>query len=381
MNPVDIAQQLIRIPTITPCTDMACPNLLAGMLEDLGFSVRHFAETNQDGQPVRSIFATIGSGQPHFLFSGHFDVVPPGDETHWRHDPFGAHIEDDILYGRGAVDMKGEVACAIAAAGHFLKETPDFKGTLSFLLTGDEEIGGFHGAQPLVAQLWHEGIHFDDALVIEPSSFDKLADTCKIGARGIAKHNLTVKGVAAHAAYPASGVNAAHKLNKVLQRLIETPFDEGNEYFEPTNLQVTDVSVSYPIWNVLPEEAYALLQMRYSDYWNWHTLEERLREMIDLPENEYTLEGVHIARPFLCKSDTFRQTVSNAVNSVLGYAPKGLTTGGSSDGRYLAPYCNVIEIGLFNHSMHHIDEYVPLADLYTMTEIYGNILNGYFQQK
>ncbi|MFI5408587.1 succinyl-diaminopimelate desuccinylase [Kaistia sp. UC242_56] len=380
-DPTRILQDLIRCPSVTPAEGGALV-YLDGVLAEAGFTVDRPVFSEAGTPDVENLFATIGSGAPHFVFAGHTDVVPPGDEAHWSHDPFGGDIVDGMLYGRGAVDMKGGIAAFTAAALDFLTEGGLKQGTISLLVTGDEEGPSINGTVKLLDWAAKKGHRFDAAIVGEPTNPERLGDAIKIGRRGSLSGTITVQGRQGHVAYPHLAVNPIPQLMKLIRRLTAEALDHGNERFDASNLEFIGLDVDNKAWNVIPAEASARFNIRFNDEWNRDTLEawlrSRLREAAG-NEIDFELELVPTgSASFLTHSDKLIGTLSDAVEASTGRRPALSTSGGTSDARFIKDYCPVVEFGLVGQTMHQIDERVSVADLQTLTAIYRGFLDQYF---
>ena len=373
-NALSLAQGLLRCRSITPADDGALA-LLRAALEPLGFACH-----DVPFGPVKNLFARTGTGAPHFCFLGHADVVPPGDEAAWMHPPFAGAIADGKLYGRGAADMKGNIACFVAAAADFLRGQDDFRGSLSLLITGDEEGPAVDGTVRVLDWLKGQGALPDAALVGEPSNPEQLGDQIKIGRRGSLNGTLTVTGKQGHAAYPDLADNPLPRLIAMTQRLATYIFDAGNFHFAATNLQFTSIDTGNPAANVIPARAAARFNIRYNDRWTAQTVEQKLRALLDGVGGAYTLEVEGNAESFVTPLGPFTHLVRQAVQDVTGRTAALTTHGGTSDARFIAPFCPVVEFGLINKTIHQVDEHVLLDDVAQLTKIYHRILTLYFAE-
>jgi len=380
-DPVRLLQDLIRCPSVTPAEGGALA-YLDGVLAEAGFTVDRPVFSEAGTPDVENLFATIGSGAPHFVFAGHTDVVPPGDAAHWSHDPFGGDIVDGMLYGRGAVDMKGGIAAFTAAALAFLAGGGLKQGTISLLITGDEEGPSINGTVKLLDWAAKKGHRFDAAIVGEPTNPERLGDAIKIGRRGSLSGTITVQGRQGHVAYPHLAVNPVPQLMKLIRRLTAEALDHGNERFDASNLEFIGLDVDNKAWNVIPAEAGARFNIRFNDEWNRDTLEAWLRSRLQEAagnEIDFELELVPTgSASFLTHSDKLIGTLTDAVETSTGRRPALSTSGGTSDARFIKDYCPVVEFGLVGQTMHQIDERVSVADLQTLTAIYRGFLDQYF---
>ncbi|MCR2832650.1 succinyl-diaminopimelate desuccinylase [Parerythrobacter lacustris] len=367
---IEIAEKLIAAPSVTPATGLVF-DVLEEMLAPLGFEVHRMTRgdgtTGSDEAPVENLFAIRQgpAGSKHFAFAGHLDVVPPGNG--WTSAPFAPERCGDLLYGRGAVDMKGAIACMVEAARH----VPQDAGTISFIITGDEEGPALHGTRALIDFMRAEGHQPDLCLVGEPTSVNRLGDMMKIGRRGSVNIWLEVAGVQGHVAYPHLADNPVPKLVAMLAELDALVLDEGTDWFQPSNLEITDLEVGNPAHNVIPEKAKARLSIRFNDRHSGASLSE-LVAAIARKHGGSALPIVS-GEPFLTPPGTFSQIIADAVLAETGIIPEPSTTGGTSDARFLRSVCPVIEFGLCNATMHKRDEAVAMADLETLSRIYARI--------
>jgi succinyl-diaminopimelate desuccinylase len=390
-DPAALLEALVRAASVTPDVGAAL-DLLEQALKPAGFEV-HRPVFSAPGTPdVENLFAAIGSGGPHLTFAGHVDVVPPGPAELWRHDPFGAIVEDGVLYGRGACDMKGGVAAMVAAALAFLAARgPNFGGRLSLLVTGDEEGPAVNGTAKLLEWAAARGERFDAAIVGEPTSREALGDQIKIGRRGSFSATLTVEGRQGHAAYPHLADNPLRGLVTLLDAVLATPLDKGSDAFEPSTLEVVSIDVGNPAWNVIPGRADARLNSRYNDLWTGPRLgaelrrrlaaaaeDRRLRPDADAPVRWRLEEEPLVSDVFLTRDERLIASVSDAVEQVTGRRPALSTGGGTSDARFIKDYCPVIELGLVGTTMHQVDERVPLAEVEELMRIYEAFLALWF---
>ena len=380
-DPVAIARDLIRCRSVTPDEGGAL-DYLQEVLGRAGFAVHRATFAEPGTAPVDNLYARIGIERPNLMFAGHTDVVPPGDETAWKHPPFAGEIAADALYGRGAVDMKGGVACFVAAARDHLNANggePN-KGSLSFLITGDEEGVAVNGTVKLLQWAAARGETFDNCIVGEPSSHEVLGDTIKVGRRGSLNGTLIVTGRQGHVAYPDRADNPIRGM-AVLIAALQGPLDEGSEHFDPSNLEFTTVDVGNRTVNLIPGEARARFNIRYNDRHSaiaLKTLIERRAQAAAGGRVRYFLEWQPSnADVFLTKPGPFTELASAAVAEVTGRKPKLSTTGGTSDARFIKDYCPVLELGLVGRTAHQVDECTPLEELVALTAIYRSIIERY----
>jgi succinyl-diaminopimelate desuccinylase len=381
VSPVALAEGLIRCPSVTPAEGGALA-YLTDVLGNAGFEV-HRPVFSEPGTPdVENLYARYGRGRPYLLFAGHTDVVPPGDPARWRHDPFAAEIDGGELYGRGAVDMKGGIACMVAAALRFVAERPDVPGSIGFLITGDEEGPAVNGTVKLLHWAHDRGERFDHCILGEPTNPERLGDMVKIGRRGSLTGRLVVHGKQGHVAYPHLADNPIRGLVRLIDALTAEPLDAGTAHFDPSNLEFTTVDVGNPASNVIPAEARGTFNIRFNDRWTPDTLEAELRRRLAHAAGNrvaYTLEVAPTnAIAFMTEPDAFVGFVADAIESETGIRPKLSTTGGTSDARFIKSFCPVVEFGLVGQTMHQVDERVPVADLDRLTAIYQRVLETYF---
>lgn len=380
---VALAQALIRCPSVTPA-EAGALRLLEGVLTPMGFICHRLPFTEIGTPDIDNLYARLGTAAPHLCFAGHTDVVPPGNEAAWSVPPFAAEIKDGILYGRGAVDMKSEIACFIAALARLQEERGGaIPGSVSLLITGDEEGPAINGTSKMLEWLKQHGETLDACLVGEPSNPTKLGDEIKIGRRGSLNGELIVKGRQGHSAYPQKADNPVPKLARIIDRLSSAHLDDGNERFEPSHLVVTIISVPNTATNVIPGEARATFNIRYNDSWTKPGLEAWARAICI---NAAAEEGAEFSLSFWGTGDVFCtkpgplvETISGAVHEVTGRTPALTTGGGTSDARFIKDACPVVEFGLVNESIHKVDEHVPLEDIETLTRIYRRFIEKYFE--
>lgn len=381
IDPVALTQALIRCESVTPAEGGAL-TLLEGVLGAAGFSCHRMTFSEPGTPDVDNLYARIGSHGRNLCFAGHTDVVPVGDAKSWTSPPFGAEIRDGVLYGRGAVDMKGGVACFVAAALRYLAANPQPAGSLSLLITGDEEGPSINGTMKLLDWLKAREERLDACLVGEPSNPDALGDEIKIGRRGSVVGELTVFGRQGHAAYPQKADNPVPKLTRLLDRLSGQKIDDGTAHFQPSNLQVTVLSVPNTASNVIPAEARAVFNIRYNDIWTRPLIEDWVRLQCEAAADgrdiRYDVRFSGTGDVFLTAPGPLVTTMSDAVAAVTGRTPQLTTGGGTSDARFIKDHCPVIEFGLVNQTIHQVDERVPLSDLRQLTEIYTRFIAGYF---
>jgi succinyl-diaminopimelate desuccinylase len=378
LDPAALAAELIRRPSVTP-KDEGALDLVAGTLEALGFTCQRLVFGGDGTDVVHNLYARRGTGAPHLCFAGHTDVVPPGAAEAWSFDPFAATFRDGALCGRGAVDMKGGIAAFIAATQSYLEECgAEFAGSISLLITGDEEGAAVNGTRKVLEWLDEHGESLDACLVGEPTSAQALGDMIKIGRRGSMTGRLTVHGTQGHTAYPHLADNAAHRLVAMLHALTTSELDRGSEHFQPSTLQVSTIDIGNPASNVIPATAHAVFNIRFNDRWTSEMLTDWLRERLDAAGGNYALDVTVSGESFLVAPGSLTDQLAEAIRRVTGRTPELSTTGGTSDARFIQAYCPVAEFGLVGLTMHKVDERVELTDLADLTRIYRTFLGLYF---
>jgi succinyl-diaminopimelate desuccinylase len=378
-----IARGLIRCPSVTPAEGGAL-TYLQQILAPAGFTVHRATFAEPGTAPIDNLFARIGNARPNLVFAGHTDVVPAGDETAWRHPPFGGEIAGDKLYGRGAVDMKGGIACFVAAALDHLAANggKPKQGSLSLLITGDEESVAVNGTVKLLQWTAERGEMFDHCILGEPSNVAVIGDTIKAGRRGSLNGTLIVTGRQGHVAYPDRADNPIRGLVMLIAALQAQPLDAGSALFNPSHLEFTSVDVGNPTVNLIPAEARARFNIRHNDCHSQAALKaliERRAEAAAAGRVVFSIEWQPSnADVFVTKPGPFTQLAVAAIAEVTGRTPKLSTSGGTSDARFIKDYCPVLEFGLVGQTMHGVDECAPLADLTTLTAIYRRMIEKYF---
>ncbi|MDD2407761.1 MAG: succinyl-diaminopimelate desuccinylase [Tepidiphilus sp.] len=369
MNVLELAQALIRLPSVTP-EEGGCLALIGERLARLGFTLERL-----DAGGVANLWARRGEEGPLFVFAGHVDVVPPGPEDRWRFPPFSATVAEGRLYGRGAADMKSSLAAMVWAVEAFLAERPSHGGSIGFLLTSDEEGPAVHGTRHVVEVLRSRGLRFDYALVGEPTCERVLGDTIKNGRRGSLTGRLTVHGKQGHVAYPHLVDNPVHRLAPALAELVATEWDRGNEHFPPTSLQVTDLHAGVGATNVVPGECRMAFNFRFSSEQTPEGLQERVEAMLRRHGVPFSLAWELGGRPFLTPRGELITALSESIEAACGIAPRLSTSGGTSDGRFIAAICpEVVEFGPVNASIHQIDESVAIDELEPLAASYRGVL-------
>jgi succinyl-diaminopimelate desuccinylase len=379
---LSIARDLLRCPSVTPA-DAGALGVLENVLKSAGFEVHRVSFSEAAAANIDNLYARIGSDAPHITFAGHTDVVPPGDESAWTHGAFAGEVKDGFLYGRGAVDMKGGIACSVAAALDYLAANGGQpKGSISFLITGDEEDIAVNGTIKLLQWVAARGENFDHCVLGEPSNVEELGDCIKVGRRGSLSGTLYVDGIQGHVAYPHRASNPVPDIAALIVALSNEPLDHGSAHFQPSNLEFTSVDVGNTASNVIPGQARARFNIRFND----HHSQESLRTLIEARLAKAAGNRIRAriiwepsnADVFVTKPGAFTDLVVAAIEEVTGRKPDLNTGGGTSDARFITRYCPVIEFGLVGQTMHQIDERTPVADLERLTKIYRGVLERYF---
>ena len=366
---LELTKTLISRPSISP-TDGGCQELIADRLGACGFQI----EKLQYG-PVANLWARRGKGGSLFCFAGHTDVVPPGPLEEWQSDPFTPAIRDDILFGRGAADMKSGLAAMVTATEAFVRENPAHAGSIAFLITSDEEGPSIDGTRRVVEVLEARGEKIDWCVVGEPSSEKQCGDTIKVGRRGSLSGRLTVHGTQGHVAYPQFADNPVHALAPALAELATREWDRGNEFFQPTSFQVSNISAGTGAPNVIPGELKARFNLRWSPEQTLEKLEQTVEDVLKRHKVKYTIDWFVSGLPFYTPPGRLSQAVSTAVAAVTGLTPRQTTGGGTSDGRFIAPTgAQVVELGVINASIHKVNEHCRIADIEKVRDIYQRVL-------
>ena len=384
-----ILRDLVRCPSVTP-TEGGALSLLQQQLEKLGLIVERVTFSDDNTPDVENLYARLGTKPPHICFAGHTDVVPVGDATKWKSDPFAGDVIDGEMIGRGAVDMKGGIACFLAAVETYLDAAGDKaadKGSISFLITGDEEGPSINGTDKLLQWAAERGEKFDACIVGEPVNQKNIGDTIKIGRRGSVSGILSVNGIQGHSAYPHLADNPAHAIIELLEQLLATPFDNGTENFQATNLQVTTIDIGNSAVNVIPARATATFNTRFNDLWTGDAIMAeilrrfeqgatagRIRQDKD-HDLDYSVEWIGRVSPvFLTHDNSLIKAMTKAIEAETPISPELSTGGGTSDARFIKDYCPVVEFGLMGQTMHQVDERTKLGDLDILTAIYSTFL-------
>ena len=378
IDPALLAAELIRRPSVTP-KDEGALEVVARTLEELGFTCHRLTFEAPGTDPIANLYARKGTGSPNLCFAGHTDVVPVGAADQWSFDPFSGVLKDGVLCGRGAVDMKGAIAAFVSAAEAFLaKRGASFAGSISFLITGDEEGVAINGTRKVLHWLKERGESIDACVVGEPTSATQLGDMIKIGRRGSMTGRITVDGVQGHVAYPHLADNAAHRLVALLSGLIARPLDDGTEHFQRSGLQVTTIDIGNPTTNIIPGQARATFNIRFNDLWTSDKLKAWVKQALDAVDPSYKLTWEVSGESFLVPPGKVSDCLTGAIHATTGFEPELSTTGGTSDARFIHLHCPVAEFGLVSQTMHKIDERVDVADITRLVAIYGGFLDRFF---
>ncbi|MEC8768521.1 MAG: succinyl-diaminopimelate desuccinylase [Pseudomonadota bacterium] len=389
IDPVNFAAELIRCPSVTPA-DAGALDLLEKVLTEIGFTCTRLPFQEPDTSLVDNLYARLGDAAPHICFAGHTDVVPVGAADNWQKDPFSGEISDDKLWGRGAADMKGAIAAFVAATADYLSQNGKPKGSISLLITGDEEGPSVNGTIKMLDWLSTQQEVIDDCIVGEPTNPETLGEMIKIGRRGSVNTTVTIEGIQGHVAYPHRAANPVPHLVQVLERLITAKLDDGTPHFQPSNLELTGFDVGNAVTNVIPALAQARFNIRYNDIWSRDTITDWINENLNAAhdalnnaidgENKFslTVDINHSGEAFLTPTGTLSELAVGAVEKTLGMTPELSTSGGTSDARFIKDHARVIEFGLVGKTMHKVDEHVRVNDIQSLTKIYQEILSGYF---
>lgn len=380
-GPIDalgLSQALIRCPSVTPA-DAGALGVLEGALASMGFKCHRMVFSAPSTPDVDNLYARLGTAGPNFCYAGHTDVVPPGDVAAWTVDPFAATIRDGMLYGRGAADMKASIAAFAAAVDRFLRTRGrDFGGSISFLITGDEEGPAVNGTVKVLDWMKQKGETIDACLVGEPTNPEAIGDMAKIGRRGSLNAHLTVEGVQGHSAYPEIADNPIPRLMKMLTAINDHPLDPGSAHFPPSTVAITSVDVGNPATNVIPPRAEARFNVRFNDNHTGATLAKLLDDRCKAVGGRYALDVKVSGEAFLTPPGRLSDIVADAVHAATGRRPELSTTGGTSDARFIKDHCPICEFGAINATAHKIDERIAVADIEKLVDIYTGVLDRYF---
>jgi succinyl-diaminopimelate desuccinylase len=380
---LQLAQGLIRCESVTPA-DAGALDVLIDALKPARFTFWRLNFKDEGTPPVDNLYARIGEGPPNLCFAGHVDVVPPGDPEQWSRPPFAAEVADGVLYGRGASDMKGAIACFVAAALDYVKSRGrELDGSISLVITGDEEGPSINGTRKVLTWMKEQGERPDHCVVGEPTNTARIGDAIKIGRRGSLNGRIKVTGTQGHVAYPHLANNPVKGLVKILARIYDSPLDYGSAHFSPSNFEVTSIDVGNPTSNIIPASAEARFNVRFNDRHEAGALKDLLREQARAAlagsELTFNLDFEPYAESFLTEPGPLDALMSEAVSEVTGLTPSLSTDGGTSDARFIKDYCPVIEFGLTTASIHKVDESVAIADLEQLTEVYRRFIGLYFK--
>ena len=381
-NEIELAKELIKFPSITP-VDAGVMKFLEKNLKKLGFETKIIEFKEKNFKPVKNLYARLGKIEPNFCYAGHLDVVPPGNINDWTTNPFKPSIKKGHLIGRGANDMKSSIAAFVSAASTFLNKNKKFKGSISFLITGDEEGDAINGTKKVVDYLRKKKEKINFCLVGEPTNPNKLGEMIKIGRRGSLTGKLIINGIQGHVAYPDRANNPATTIIKILKELKDIKFDKGTKDFQPTNLEVTKINIINNADNVIPKSAEATFNIRFNNKHTSISLKKRLnkifRKISKKSKSNYKIEYRVSGEAFLTKPNATTFMIQNIVKKVTKIKPKLSTTGGTSDLRFIRKLSPGLEFGLVGKTMHKVDEAVSLKDLKNLTKIYNIILENYFK--
>ncbi len=380
LDPVKLAQDLIRCPSVTPIEGGAL-DLLQSTLEELGFKCTRLPFSEEGTDDVDNLYARLGSDEPNLCFAGHTDVVPVGQEASWSSNPFTAEIRDGMLFGRGASDMKGSIASWIAAVSELLDAGKKPDGSISLLITGDEEGPSINGTKKMLPALTKMGEKLDACITGEPTNPKVLGEMIKIGRRGSLNAYLTVRGKQGHTGYPHLADNAAHRIVAIIKGLNDWEIDTGSDHFQASTLAVSTIDIGNTATNIIPGEAKAIFNIRFNDLHTSDQLIAKLHELVKSTGGEglnYDMDVKVSGESFLTPPGQLSELVSNACEEILGQKPELSTTGGTSDSRFIKDYCPVLDFGLVGQTMHQVDESVAVEDIIKLRDIYKHIITGYF---
>ena len=376
-NPIELTKTLINCRSVTPENDGAIEQV-SHWLEEIGFKSEILNFEEEGTASIKNLWSKMGSKGPTICFAGHTDVVPTGNIDEWSSDPFDANEVNDKIVGRGAADMKGSIASFISATNRFVKEYPDFPGSIGFIITGDEEGCAINGTKKILTWMKSNNISFDDCIVGEPTNPNSLGEMIKIGRRGSVNGVITVKGVQGHVAYPHLADNPIPKLIKILENLINQKLDDGTEHFQPSNIEITSIDIGNTATNVIPKEASANFNIRYNDIFDREKIEEEVHNRIRSLNYDYSIKFEHSGDSFLTSPGKLTKNLSKIIEDQTGNTPELSTSGGTSDARFIKDYGNVVEFGLIGATMHKVDESASIKDIKNLTEIYYQLLKKYF---
>ena len=376
-NPIELTKTLINCRSVTPENDGAIEQV-SHWLEEIGFKSEILYFEEEGTASIKNLWSKMGSKGPTICFAGHTDVVPTGNIDEWSSDPFDANEVNDKIIGRGAADMKGSIASFISATNRFVKEYPDFPGSIGFIITGDEEGCAINGTKKILTWMKSNNISFDDCLVGEPTNPNSLGEMIKIGRRGSVNGVITVKGVQGHVAYPHLADNPIPKMIKILENLINQKLDDGTEHFQPSNIEITSIEIGNTATNVIPKKASANFNIRYNDIFDKEKIEEEVHNRIRGLNYDYSIKFEHSGDSFLTSPGKLTKDLSKIIEDQTGNIPELSTSGGTSDARFIKDFGNVVEFGLIGATMHKVDESASIKDIKNLTEIYYQLLKKYF---
>ena len=381
-NEIKLAKELIKFPSVTPI-DAGVMKFLEKKLKKLGFKTKIIEFKEKNFKPVKNLYARIGNKEPNFCYAGHLDVVPPGNLNDWTVNPFKPSIKKGHLIGRGANDMKSSIAAFVSAVSIFLKMNSNFKGSISLLITGDEEGEAVNGTKKVVDYLKKKRERINFCLVGEPTNPNKLGEMIKIGRRGSLTGKLTINGIQGHVAYPQRANNPSTTIIKILNDLKNIKFDKGTKNFQPTNLEVTKININNNADNVIPGLAEATFNIRFNNKHSSSSIKKRLNQIFKKiskkNKSKFKIEYRVSGEAFLTKPNNTTFMIQDVIKKVTKIKPKLSTTGGTSDARFIKKISSCLEFGLVGKTMHKVDEAVSLKDLKNLTKIYQNILQRYFR--
>ena len=380
IDPVEFTQSLISCPSVTP-KDAGVMKTLQDQLEKIGFNCTRMSFDEAETDTVDNLFATFGTGSPHLCFGGHTDVVPVGNLDSWTNDPFDPVIKDGKLYGRGTADMKSAIAAFTSAASNYINQN-EFRGTISLLITNDEEGPAINGTRKVLKALIKDNIKIDSCIVGEPTCPKQLGDMIKIGRRGSLTANISIEGIQGHVAYPQWNLNPIDALTKILKKFIDLQLDNGTDDFPPSNIEIVKIDADNAADNVVPHSATAQLNIRYNilqtEEGLMKLLEEILENELQSTDYKYNIKFKNSAQPFLTKESEFTKKIKESVDTITGISSEFSTTGGTSDARFFKDYCEVAEFGLVGSTAHQVDENVEIEDIRKLAQIYEEIIKKYF---
>ena len=381
LNEVKFAKELIKFPSITP-VDAGVMKFLEKKLKKLGFKTKIIEFKEKNFKPVKNLYARIGNKEPNFCYAGHLDVVPPGNINDWTINPFKPSIKKGYLIGRGANDMKSSIAAFVSAVSIFLNKNDKINGSISLLITGDEEGDAVNGTKKVVDYLKRKKEKINFCLIGEPTNPNKLGEMIKIGRRGSLTGKLTINGIQGHVAYPHRAINPSTTIVKILNELKNIRFDKGTKDFQPTNLEVTQININNSADNVIPRTAEATFNIRFNNKHSSNSIKRRLNKIFNKiskkNRSKYKIEYKVSGEAFLTKPNPTTFMIQNIIKKITKIKPKLSTTGGTSDARFIRKISPCLEFGLVGKTMHKVDEAVSLKDLKNLTKIYQNILQNYF---